>query len=185
VRELTVWTSPPLGDIVAAILGPSQNWIAEQLLRTLGAEKGDAGSWSAGVAVERRFLFDVVGIDSAALRLNDGSGMSNQNLVTPHAIVQLLDYARTAEWGPVFRAALAKPATPGTLSNRLRGLEGRLEGKTGTLNSVNALSGYLRTRDGRELIFSILSNASGLPSAPVVAAIDKLVTSLAQERMPR
>src|SRR5688572_11942571 len=83
LREITVWTSPPLSDIVAAILGPSQNWIAEQLLRTLGAEKGRTGSWSAGVNVERRFLFDVVGIDSTAVRLNDGSGMSNQNLVTP------------------------------------------------------------------------------------------------------
>ena len=98
--------------------------------------------------------------------------------------MQLLDYARTAPWSAVFRAALAKPASPGTLSNRLRPLAGRLEGKTGTLNSVNALSGYVRTRDGRELIFSILSNASGLPGGPVVTAIDQLVTTLAEGRVP-
>jgi D-alanyl-D-alanine carboxypeptidase/D-alanyl-D-alanine-endopeptidase (penicillin-binding protein 4) len=71
------------------------------------------------------------------------------------------------------------------LNNRLRSLEGRLEGKTGTLNSVNALSGYLRTRDGRELIFSIISNASALPGNTVVSAIDRLVGALADGYVPR
>jgi D-alanyl-D-alanine carboxypeptidase/D-alanyl-D-alanine-endopeptidase (penicillin-binding protein 4) len=185
VAELTSWTSPPLSDIVRAILAPSQNWIAEQLLRTLGAEKRGEGSWRAGLAVETSFLFGMVGIDSTALRLNDGSGMSYQNLVTPHAVVQLFDYARTAPWSDVFRAALAKPREPGTLSGRLRELEGRLAGKTGTLSSVNALSGYVRTRDGRELIFSILSNASGLGGGQVVGAIDLMVDALANGTVPR
>lgn len=184
VRELAVWTSPTMAEIVTAILQPSQNWIAEQLVRTLGAERNEQGSWRAGVDVQTSFLFDVVGIDSAALRLNDGSGMSHQNLVTPRAVVQLLDHARTAPWADTFRDALARPGEPGTLSNRLRALEGRVEGKTGTLSNVNALSGYVRTRDGRELIFTILSNASGLPSGPVVAAIDALVTSLADGHVP-
>jgi serine-type D-Ala-D-Ala carboxypeptidase/endopeptidase (penicillin-binding protein 4) len=180
VREIAALTSPDMADVVAAILAPSQNWMAEQLVRTLGAERAGEGSWRAGIGVQNAFLFGPVGIDSAALRLNDGSGMSHQNLVTPRAVVQLLDHARTAAWGPLFRAGLAKPAEPGTLNNRLRHLEGRLAGKTGTLANVNALSGYVTTRDGRELIFVILSNASGLPAAPVVAAIDALVTALTQ-----
>lgn len=184
VREVAVWTSPPMSDIVAAILQPSQNWIAEQVLRTLGAERGGEGSWRAGNAVQTAFLLGTVGVDSAALRLNDGSGMSHQNLVTPRAVAQLFDYARSASWGPTFRTALAKPAEPGTLANRLRPLEGRLEGKTGTLTNVNALSGYVRVRDGRELIFSVISNASGLPAAPVVGAIDQLVTALAEGAVP-
>ena len=185
VSELTAWTSPPMSEIVHAILAPSQNWIAEQLVRTLGAEKEGEGSWRAGLRVETTFLYGTVGIDSSALRLNDGSGMSNQNLVTPHAVVQLYDHARTAPWGEVFRAALAKPAEDGTLRSRLRHLEGRVAGKTGTLNSVNALSGYVRTSDGRELIFSILSNASGLGGGPVVQAIDKMVDALANGVVPR
>ena len=185
VSQVAAWTSPPLGEIVHAILAPSQNWIAEQLLRTIGAEKRGEGSWRAGLAVETAFLFTTVGIDSAALRMNDGSGMSPQNLVTPHAVVQLYNYARTAPWSEVFRAALAKPGQPGTLSTRLRTLEGRVAGKTGTLNSVNALSGYVRTHDDRELIFSIISNASGLPSGPVVGAIDRMVEALANGRVPR
>lgn len=185
VEELTAWLSPPMSDVVRHILQPSQNWVTEQLVRTLGAERGEAGSWREGIAVEEAFLFDVVGIDSTALSLQDGSGMSHQNLVTPAAVVQLLDFARTAPWGQVFRDGLTGPGRPGTLSNRLGELEGRVTGKTGTLSNVNALSGYLTTDDGRELIFSILSNASGLGGAPVVSAIDRMVQVLAAAGAPR
>ena len=48
------------------MLRPSQNWVAEQLLRSLGAADGGRGSWAAGIAAERRYLVDVVGIDSLA-----------------------------------------------------------------------------------------------------------------------
>lgn len=185
VVELTAWTSAPMSDVVRHILQPSQNWVAEQLVRTLGAEKGEAGSWRGGIAVEEDFLFNVVGIDSAALSLQDGSGMSHQNLVTPEAVVQLLDHARTAAWGQVFRDGLTGPGRPGTLSNRMRILEGRVTGKTGTLSNVNALSGYVTTDDGRELIFSFLSNASGLGGAPVVSALDRMVEVLASAGVPR
>jgi serine-type D-Ala-D-Ala carboxypeptidase/endopeptidase (penicillin-binding protein 4) len=71
------------------------------------------------------------------------------------------------------------PGQPGTLSSRLTHLDGRLAGKTGTLSNVNALSGYVTTRDGRELIFVIIGNASGLPGATVVAAMDLMVDALA------
>ncbi|MHB1191840.1 MAG: D-alanyl-D-alanine carboxypeptidase/D-alanyl-D-alanine endopeptidase [Longimicrobiales bacterium] len=185
VGELTAWSSPTLGVIVKNILQPSQNWIAEQLLRTLGAEKRGRGSWRDGIAVEMEFLVGTVGIDSTALVLNDGSGMSPQNLLTPGAVVQLLEYARTAPWGQVFHDGLTGPGRPGTLSNRLRGLEGRAFGKTGSLNGVNAVSGYVTTPDGRELIFSILSNASGLASGPVVSAIDQMIMALGSGIVPR
>lgn len=174
------WTSPPLAEIVAAILKPSQNWIAEMLLKTLGAERGERGSWPAGLAVERRYLFDVVGIDSGAVALRDASGLSAQNLLTPRAIVQLLAHARRTPWGPVYRAALAVPGEEdGTLERRLVALEGRLHAKTGTIAHVNSLSGYLTTASGRELIFSIMSNASGRPAGEVRRAIDTIVTTAA------
>jgi D-alanyl-D-alanine carboxypeptidase/D-alanyl-D-alanine-endopeptidase (penicillin-binding protein 4) len=111
--------------------------------------------------------------------------MSPQNLVTPHAVVQLLEYARTAPWGQVFHDGLTGPGRPGTLSNRLRGLEGRAFGKTGTLNGVNAVSGYVTTPEGRDLIFSIISNASGLGSGPVVSAIDQMIMALGNGIVPR
>ena len=176
------WTSAPLAEIVAAILKPSQNWIAEMVLKTLGAERGEGGTWAAGLEVERRYLFDVVGIDSTAVVLRDASGLSAQNLLTPRAIVQLLEHARRMPWGPVYRAALAVPGEKdGTLERRLVALEGRVFAKTGTIAHVNSLSGYLTTASGGELVFSILSNASGRPAAEVRRAIDAIVNTAADQ----
>lgn len=172
------WESPPLSEIVAGTLQPSQNWIAEQLLKTLGAELEGEGSWAAGLDVERRHLFDVVGLDSAAVVLRDGSGLSVQNLLTPRAVVQLLDHARDQPWGEAYRVALPWPGGEGTLEERMPGLETNVRAKTGTVVHVNSLSGYAWTRDGHMLIFSILSNASGRPAAGVRRAIDRITHAI-------
>lgn len=172
--------SPPMRDIVARMLAPSQNWIAEQLLKTLGAEFGMDGSWRGGLAVERAYLVDVVRIDSGAVNLRDASGLSAQNLLTPAAAVALLAHARGQSWGAAYRAGLPTPGTPGTLSGRLRSLDGRVAAKTGTISNVNSLSGYLTADDGRELIFGVFTNGSGLPSAVVRGAIDSVVVAIAR-----
>lgn len=179
------WTSPPLAEIVAGILGPSQNWMAEQLLKTLGALRGAGGSWPAGIDVEREWLFETVGIDSAAVYIRDASGLAAQNLLTPDAVVRLLAYARRSPWGEAYRDALPGAAEPETtLEHRLSALEGRLFAKTGTITHVNALSGYLETGRG-ELLFSILTDASGLPSGRVRDAIDRIVRAIEQEGSER
>jgi serine-type D-Ala-D-Ala carboxypeptidase/endopeptidase (penicillin-binding protein 4) len=176
-----VLVSPPMSEIVAAILRPSQNWIAEQVVKTLGAEVGEEGSWRGGQAVQRAYLYEAVGVDSGALVLRDASGMSAQNLLTPSATVALLAHARTQPWGAVYRDGLPKPGLAGsTLANRLQPLEGRVAAKTGTISNVNSLSGYFTDADGREFIFSILSNGSGLPAATVRTAIDDVMLALAR-----
>jgi len=175
--------SPQLPEIVQGMLEPSQNWIAEQLLRALGTEHGEDGRASQGRAAAERFFVDEVGIDSTAIDLRDGSGLSAYDLVTPGAIIDLLQYAQTQPWGSQFRSALAAPGEEdSTLENRLASMEGRLEGKTGTITHVNSLSGYLRRDDGREIVFSILTNSSGLPSASVRRAMDEVVRVLARSR---
>ena len=177
--------SPRMAEIVEAILEPSQNWIAEQVLKTLGAERGEGGSWRAGAEVERRWLIDVAGLDSAALHIVDGSGLSAQNLLTPDAIMRLLYHASEQDWGPIYRAAMAEPGEEGsTLENRLHGYGGRVFAKTGTITHVNSLSGYLIAADGREIIFSVLSNASGVPSSFVRSGIDRIVEALAAVGTP-
>lgn len=178
-RLLATWHSPPLAEIVAAILKPSQNWIAEQLLKTLGAERGAGGSWAEGLKVERRYLVDVVRLDSTTLWLSDGSGLSAQNLLTPRAIVELLEFARRQPWGADYLQALAVPGEAGTLERRLSEFEGRLFAKTGTITHVNSLSGYIRTANGRDLIFSIMTNASGAPATAVRRAIDRVMRAIA------
>jgi D-alanyl-D-alanine carboxypeptidase/D-alanyl-D-alanine-endopeptidase (penicillin-binding protein 4) len=178
---LTRLLSPPLGEIVQGILEPSQNWMTEQLVRTLGQELGREGSWEEGFRVERTFLTGEVGIDSLDIVLRDGSGMSAKNLVTPRSVIRILDYMRDSPLGGVFRNALASPGEEdGTLRNRLETLESRVFAKTGTITHVNSLSGYVFTDSGKELLFSILTNGSGLPSGQVRAGIDEVLGILAR-----
>lgn len=182
-RTVMTFRSPPMQQIIGAILKPSQNWIAEQVLRTLGYTRGKAGSWREGLMIERRYLIDVVRIDSTAFSLSDGSGLSAQNIVSPRAFVRLLEHARQSPWGSLYYSALPTPGMRGgTLSTRLTGLETRLAAKTGTIANVNSLGGYLRTADGRDVTFSIMTNASGRPSAEMRRAMDAVVQAVARER---
>jgi D-alanyl-D-alanine carboxypeptidase/D-alanyl-D-alanine-endopeptidase (penicillin-binding protein 4) len=180
--RITSVSSPPLIDVVAGILRPSQNWIAEHVLKTLGGERRGSGGWSTGIDVERRYLIHTAGIDSTGFLLRDASGLSPQNLVSPDMVVALLDHARSAPWGGQFRTALPEPGMEeGTLENRLRELDGRLRAKTGSITNVNTLSGYITTVAGRTLAFSILTNGSGVSAAAVRRGIDRIVLAIAQE----
>jgi serine-type D-Ala-D-Ala carboxypeptidase/endopeptidase (penicillin-binding protein 4) len=199
---LMTWTSPPLADIVVAFMLPSQNWIAEQLVKTVGAvvaggerpeQVGEAagaavdgaagvadGSWATGLAVHNRYLVERIGLDPTAFFLRDGSGLSNQSLITPAGLVALLEHARGQPWFATFRASLPRPGQPGgTLTGRLQGLEDRVAAKTGTITHVNGLSGYVETASGRSLTFSILTNATGVPAAGVRDAMDRVVWEIA------
>jgi D-alanyl-D-alanine carboxypeptidase/D-alanyl-D-alanine-endopeptidase (penicillin-binding protein 4) len=173
--------SPPLSELVAGILEPSQNWMTEQLIRTLGAELGERGSWAEGVDVMRTFLTEQVGVDSLDIAPRDGSGLSAYNLVTPRALVRILQYMQRGTNASTYRAAMAQPGEEdSTLERRLMDLQGRLFAKTGTISNVNSLSGYLVRDDGTDVIFSILSNGSGLPASSVRTAIDDVVRVLAR-----
>jgi D-alanyl-D-alanine carboxypeptidase/D-alanyl-D-alanine-endopeptidase (penicillin-binding protein 4) len=123
----------------------------------------------------------VVGVDSLDLAYRDGSGLAAYNLVTPRSIVQILRFMAGSEHAGLYRAALAEPGEEGgTLRRRLAGLEGRVFAKTGTITHVNSLSGYLVGRGDRELIFSILTNGSGLPSQTVRGGLDDVVRAVAR-----
>lgn len=179
--QLASLSSPPMAEIVKAILEPSQNWMTEQLVHVLGLELGEEGSWREGFRVEEDFLTGEVGVDSLDLHFRDGSGLSAYNLITPRAMVRTLEYMKTGPHGAVFMHAMAEPGEEGsTLRNRLEGLEGRVYAKTGTISHVNSLSGYVVTREGRELVFSILTNGSGLPSGTVRGGIDAVLQAVAR-----
>ena len=179
-RRVTTLTSPPLADVVEAMLGPSQNWIAEQIIRTVGHAHTNKAGWTEGLAAVRSHIVDLSSIDSMDVRIADGSGLSVQNLVTARALVGVLTHARSRPWRGAFRAALAEPGEEGTtLETRLAGLEGRLFAKTGTLTNVGALAGYLVDQAEREIAFAILANGSNLPGSTVRSAIDGIVRVLA------
>jgi len=173
--------SPPLSELADAVLGPSQNWLAEQLTLTLGAVAGGGGSWAEGVGVVERFLIDEVGVDTLDVSARDGSGLSAYNLVTPGAIVRVLRYMAARDDAAAYRAAMAEPGEPdSTLEDRLEELEGRVFAKTGSISNVNSLSGYLVRESGDEVVFAILSNASGLPAEDMRNAIDSVLRVLAR-----
>lgn len=174
-----VWRSPPLRVIIRQALERSDNWVTEQVLKTLAARLLGRGDWGGGTDLVERYLVETVGVAPEAIYIRDGSGLTPQGLLSPDALVALLRHAHAQPWGATFRDALASPGEPeSTLEHRLPGHGRRVDAKTGTLRHVNALSGFLRTLDGRELVFSILSNGSGRPSWEVQAAIDRIVESL-------
>jgi D-alanyl-D-alanine carboxypeptidase/D-alanyl-D-alanine-endopeptidase (penicillin-binding protein 4) len=167
--------------VAGEVLGPSRNWIAEQLLRTLGRVEEGRGTREAGLAVVRSYLLEAAGVDSLDVRLEDGSGLAPRNLVTPRALVGVLAHAAEAPWSEAWHRALASPGEEDTtLERRLLDLHDRLSAKTGTLSNVDALSGYLTGHDGTDLIFSVLSNGSGLPASTVRRALDRVVEILAE-----
>jgi len=172
----------PLPDIIFPILNTSQNWFAEMLLKILAREVGDTGSWTKGLDVEKRFLIDSVKVDSTAFALEDGSGLAAGNLVTPHAFVQLLAYMYRHPKRAPFLAGLPRAQQRGSLLRRFAGtpLEGRVLAKTGSIDRVNTLSGYIERADGRVITFSIQANAHDVPTRQMLAQIDSVVVQLAR-----
>jgi D-alanyl-D-alanine carboxypeptidase/D-alanyl-D-alanine-endopeptidase (penicillin-binding protein 4) len=151
--------SPPLINALQIINKRSQNLHAEMLLRTLGAEFRGEGTSEAGLDVVKEFLVHA-GIDSEKIRLNDGCGLSRENLITPRFQTSLLQFLSTRPYFDLFLNTLAISGTDGTLKNRLSASEvrGSIHAKTGTLNGVTTLSGYITTKSGRNLVFSIFAN---------------------------
>jgi D-alanyl-D-alanine carboxypeptidase/D-alanyl-D-alanine-endopeptidase (penicillin-binding protein 4) len=129
------------------------------------------------------YLVEAVGLSAEDWHFEDGSGLSNHNLISPRAVAAMLVHARRQTWGTTFRSALAEPGEEGsTLENRLPGLEGRLFAKTGSLSHVNSLSGYLTLEGGEEVTFSVLSNGANLPASVVRERIDALIGEIARGR---
>jgi D-alanyl-D-alanine carboxypeptidase/D-alanyl-D-alanine-endopeptidase (penicillin-binding protein 4) len=172
--------SRPVQDWIFPVLNTSQNWYAEMLLKQLGRRFGGAGSWEAGVQVVRRFLIDSVGVDSTQVSLSDGSGLSSVNLVSPLTFVRLLGWIRRHPRFPIFAAGLPRSGQSGSLRTRFVGtpLEGRVLAKTGSISTVNTLSGYLELPHGRVLVFSIQANHHALGGRTMIAAIDSVVVQL-------
>ncbi len=172
--------SRPLSDWIFPILNTSQNLFAEMLLKQLGRIFGAGGSWNEGLKVERRFLIDSVGIDSTAMSLSDGSGLSSVNLVSPRAFTQMLRFMRRHPRWPAFGAALPQSGERGSLRNRFKNtpLEGRVWAKTGSISRVNTLSGIIEPGGGRRLFFSVQANHHTLPSRQILAQIDSIVVEM-------
>ncbi|HEY3929546.1 MAG TPA: D-alanyl-D-alanine carboxypeptidase/D-alanyl-D-alanine-endopeptidase [Candidatus Koribacter sp.] len=176
------YDSQPLSADLRVINKVSQNLHAELLLRLLGKEKGTAGTVEGGLEVERGFLAQA-DIRNEEYTFYDGSGLSRQDLVTPHAIVKLLSYATKQPWGSSFADTLPVAGVDGSLVDRFvkTDAQGRVHGKTGSLDHVNSLSGYLTTEKGDHVVFSILSNNHNLTNKHAIETIDAIVQAVVDD----
>lgn len=174
-------TSRPLRDWIFPILNTSQNWYADMLLKQLGRQFGAAGSWDEGVAAERRFLIDSVGIDSTLFALDDGSGLSSANLVAPLAFTRLLHFIRRHPGWASFAPGLPQSGNTGSLRARFRDtvLDGRVQAKTGSIARVNTLSGYFAV-GARTYTFSVQANHHAAGGRRAITRIDDVVVAMAR-----
>ncbi|MDQ3133669.1 MAG: D-alanyl-D-alanine carboxypeptidase/D-alanyl-D-alanine-endopeptidase, partial [Acidobacteriota bacterium] len=163
--EIAKRESPPFGEIAAQTSKPSQNLYTEQILRTLGKQfpKPDADpkqtTVEAGLEVVRTFLREA-GVNTERLSLVDGSGLARSNLITAEATIQLLTYMSRHRHAQVFRDAQPLAGVEGTLRARMKSTPaaGNVRAKTGTINNVAALSGYVTSAAGERLVFSLIIN---------------------------
>lgn len=181
-------TSPPLRELVADFMKPSQNLETDLIFGHLGETRRGVGTPAYGtgeaLALEalREFL-GRAGVDPAEVRFEEGSGLSRNNLLTARATVGLLAAMARHPAAKDFEASLPIAGRDGTLRTRLRGTaaEGNVKAKTGTLRWANAVSGYVTTAGGERLAFALLLNRhateAGAPSAR--EELDEIVAMLA------
>ncbi len=173
------YTSHPLSDIISKVNRPSQNFIAESLQKTLGAEFGKEGSSYEGRKIEM-MLFDSLGMDVKHLKLRDGSGLARHNLVSPNTSASLLQIMWDHPLRSYYIESLPLAGVTGTTRRLTKGssAEGNVRAKTGTIGWVRALSGYTWTQSGEPLIFTLMVNHYTIPTREVNKRLEQIVAIL-------
>lgn len=178
VVPLALDLSEPLSTVVRLMNRESDNFVAEMLLKELGASIRRQGTTSAGALVVRAALVEA-GVPLVGVRITDGSGLSTLDRVTVRALVTvLLAGADDREIRGTFVTSLAVAGISGTLKRRLvrRPTRGQVIAKTGTTSQASALAGFVR----RRYVFAIVQNGSPVPYWSARAAQDRFVTILAR-----
>ncbi|HEY0869259.1 MAG TPA: D-alanyl-D-alanine carboxypeptidase/D-alanyl-D-alanine-endopeptidase, partial [Acidothermaceae bacterium] len=183
---LAAVASPPLYELVERMLGRSDNDLAEALARQVAIASGMPASFAGGVHAVKAAL-TAAGINAAALSMVDASGLSPLDRLTPALLAQLL---RTALVPAPDRTDLSAMITGlpvagfyGTLAGRFKASAaagaGVIRAKTGTLNGVVSLAGYLPDASGATLVFAVVVNGVKLNAADVTeVALDRILASL-------
>lgn len=166
-------SSQPLTAILQELLLTSDDNTAELLVKEMGVVTSSSGTTAAGLAAVSARLASW-GIDMTGVVLVDGSGLSRGNLVTCDLLLEVLEHGAPTD--PV-GSGLAVAGTSGTLGELFVGtpVDGRLQGKTGTLNDVKSLAGYLVADDGATIAFSLVQNEPGIDDGPFRAVWEQLL----------
>jgi D-alanyl-D-alanine carboxypeptidase/D-alanyl-D-alanine-endopeptidase (penicillin-binding protein 4) len=179
-RRVTSERSPTMHKLVFEMDQVSDNFFAETLTKDLAVGAGKRGSTRTGTTITRRYLRGL-GVDLSGAALFDGSGLSKGDRLSARQLVGILRRAAAQPYGWFYRHALPLAGVSGTLYNRMRSGPAfrNALAKTGTLIGASALSGYVTTRNGHHLAFSILMNKRHIdvPAAHVLQ--DRIVQLLA------
>jgi D-alanyl-D-alanine carboxypeptidase/D-alanyl-D-alanine-endopeptidase (penicillin-binding protein 4) len=176
--ELARVTSPTMARLVDHMNTESDNFVAEMLLKALGAAELGRGTTAAGARVVRRELAER-DVPLANIRIVDGSGLSRLDRLTARGLAALLVSARAdARIARPFVASLAVAGVNGTLEDRLeqKPARGTVRAKTGTTDRSSALAGYA----GEGYVFAVVMNGNPVASTAARAAQDRFATVLAR-----
>ena len=194
-----------LPELLTRMNKPSDNLMAECLLKAVGAygtfpngttdaskalvpnaRVGTGGSGGTGAQLARK-AFGAAGMNLEAARQVDGSGLSRGNYVSPRNLVRLLLAARSRPYFPLLYASLPIAGVDGTLRNRMKNTPAanNCRAKTGSLSHVSSLSGYIRSKEGEELVFSILMNNQLGPARASTRAQDSIALVLTGYATPQ
>lgn len=184
-RRIVSYQSPPMSELIRVINKRSQNFYAEQVLRTIGLKAKGVGGYKAGCQAVKEFLRKH-GIDTGSFNMEDGSGLGWANRTSPKTLAELLKFMHGHKHGDIFIDSLpVGGGREGTLRMRFgetsaqRKVASKILGKTGSIFTTRTLSGYITTVSGDRLAYSIMFNndINGL----TLAMIDRIATLLANE----
>jgi serine-type D-Ala-D-Ala carboxypeptidase/endopeptidase (penicillin-binding protein 4) len=180
-RVIVETKSPALRDVATVLMKVSQNLYAETLLKATGAARGGLGTFEGGLTAVRGALASW-GVPGDGYVNADGSGLSRYNYLAAATMIAVLEREyKDDRHRAAFVATLPIAGTDGSLATRLLRTRaaGNAVAKTGSISNVRSLSGYVRSRDGEMLVFSILANDFVIPSATVNWIADLAVEHLA------
>lgn len=170
----------PLWAVIDRANKDSMNLYAESLCKRLGfAATGKSGSWASGTAAVGNFLTTRAGVSASEFHLDDGCGLSHENRISPNAILHVLMYDFYSPNREEFMKSLAVAGEDGTLEHRFRrsDLDGRVFAKTGFVNGVSCLSGFLKTKSNQWYAFSIMFNNIPMYSNSIYKPIEERIVS--------
>lgn len=179
-RILWAHQSPPLIDLLHTMLTESDNFIAEHILKMLAVHKlHQRGSFIGGATVEQRFAVRL-GIDKDAIDVNDGSGLSPADRITPHALVTILRWTARQPFGADFVNALPRAGLEGTLAGRLTGTDavGRVHAKSGYMQHTIVLAGYADTLHHGRVLFAVMVGDATGDVVPYFDLEDQIVSAI-------
>jgi len=180
-KVLWLHHSEPMPQLLADFWYPSDNLMGELLLKQLGVfEGGQPGTDANGILLEQQFLRSI-GIDPGTVTISDGSGLSDYDRITPSDLVAILQYDWDAPYRDVVLNALPVAGVRGTLQHAYVGTpaERVLFAKTGSVNHVRTISGFIQTNSHGPITFSFLINQWMGGSNPAgIAALAKLRAAL-------